>query len=131
MQEGVSPAQNLQRVTGNQQVCHGCYHGGPCRAQSVEAWPARRLQPPPNPQSADADGSGELDIEEFASKLGPHLGANLSKQQVRRWARRAVALDLVEQASQNGFVSATCLLSDLVHLKAAPHGSMSRQMGSI
>ncbi|KIY99155.1 hypothetical protein MNEG_8805 [Monoraphidium neglectum] len=33
--------------------------------------------------SADEDGSGELDIEEFCAKLGPHLGANLTKQQAR------------------------------------------------
>jgi hypothetical protein len=31
---------------------------------------------------ADEDGSGELDIDEFCSKLGPHLGANLTRQQV-------------------------------------------------
>jgi len=36
----------------------------------------------PHQQAADEDGSGELDIEEFCSKLGPHLGANLTKQQV-------------------------------------------------
>jgi hypothetical protein len=34
------------------------------------------------PQEADEDGSGELDIEEFCEKLGPHLGGNLTKEQV-------------------------------------------------
>lgn len=33
-------------------------------------------------QAADEDGSGELDIDEFCSKLGPHLGLNLKRQQV-------------------------------------------------
>eukprot|EP00878_Enallax_costatus_P028786 GHUV01031129.1.p1 GENE.GHUV01031129.1~~GHUV01031129.1.p1 ORF type:complete len:131 (+),score=45.56 GHUV01031129.1:316-708(+) len=32
--------------------------------------------------AADEDGSGELDIDEFCSKLGPHLGFNLKRQQV-------------------------------------------------
>lgn len=30
-------------------------------------------------QEADADGSGELDMDEFVNRLGPHLGANISK----------------------------------------------------
>lgn len=34
-------------------------------------------------QAADEDGSGELDIDEFCAKLGPHLGANLTPQQAR------------------------------------------------
>jgi hypothetical protein len=34
------------------------------------------------PQAADEDGSGELDIDEFCAKLGPHLGVNLKPQQV-------------------------------------------------
>jgi hypothetical protein len=33
-------------------------------------------------QAADEDGSGELDIDEFCAKLGPHLGVNLKPQQV-------------------------------------------------
>lgn len=33
-------------------------------------------------QEADEDGSGELDIDEFCAKLGPHLGNNLTRQQV-------------------------------------------------
>jgi hypothetical protein len=33
-------------------------------------------------QAADEDGSGELDIDEFCAKLGPHLGVNLKRQQV-------------------------------------------------
>ena len=33
-------------------------------------------------QEADEDGSGELDIDEFCAKLGPHLGYNLTRQQV-------------------------------------------------
>ncbi len=33
-------------------------------------------------QEADEDGSGELDIDEFCTKLGPHLGVNLKRQQV-------------------------------------------------
>jgi Ca2+-binding EF-hand superfamily protein len=35
-------------------------------------------------QEADEDGSGELDIDEFAEKLGPHLGGNLSLQQIKQ-----------------------------------------------
>jgi hypothetical protein len=35
-----------------------------------------------NLQAADEDGSGELDIDEFCSQLGPHLGFNLRPQQV-------------------------------------------------
>eukprot|EP00798_Chlamydomonas_sp_ICE-L_P024012 gene24012-9585_t len=31
---------------------------------------------------ADDDGSGELDIDEFCEKLGPHLGGNLTRQQI-------------------------------------------------
>lgn len=31
---------------------------------------------------ADEDGSGELDMDEFCTKLGPHLGTNLTRQQV-------------------------------------------------
>ena len=34
------------------------------------------------PQAADEDGSGELDVDEFCAKLGPHLGVNLKPQQV-------------------------------------------------
>jgi Ca2+-binding EF-hand superfamily protein len=33
-------------------------------------------------QDADDDGSGELDIDEFCEQLGPHLGKNLSRQQI-------------------------------------------------
>ncbi len=33
-------------------------------------------------QSADEDGSGELDIEEFCDKLGPHLGQGLTRTQI-------------------------------------------------
>jgi hypothetical protein len=33
-------------------------------------------------QEADEDGSGELDIEEFTQKLGPHLGQHLSEAQI-------------------------------------------------
>lgn len=33
-------------------------------------------------QAADEDGSGELDIDEFCAKLGPHLGVNLKPQEV-------------------------------------------------
>ncbi|WIA12480.1 hypothetical protein OEZ85_012515 [Tetradesmus obliquus] len=33
-------------------------------------------------EAADEDGSGELDIDEFCAKLGPHLGVNLKRQQV-------------------------------------------------
>eukprot|EP00775_Hariotina_reticulata_P009116 gene9116-9285_t len=33
-------------------------------------------------EAADEDGSGELDIDEFCAKLGPHLGVNLRRQQV-------------------------------------------------
>jgi len=33
-------------------------------------------------QAADEDGSGELDVDEFCAKLGPHLGLNLKPQQV-------------------------------------------------
>jgi Ca2+-binding EF-hand superfamily protein len=36
----------------------------------------------PPTQAADEDGSGELDIDEFCSRLGPHLGSNLSHQAV-------------------------------------------------
>lgn len=36
----------------------------------------------PHVQAADEDGSGELDIDEFCAKLGPHLGVNLKPQQV-------------------------------------------------
>lgn len=32
-------------------------------------------------QEADEDGSGELDIDEFVEKIGPHLGDNLSRTQ--------------------------------------------------
>lgn len=45
-------------------------------------------------EEADEDGSGELDIDEFCQKLGPWLGANLTRQQVRAAAtptRAAVA----------------------------------------
>lgn len=35
-------------------------------------------------QEADEDGSGELDIDEFIEKLGPHLGSNLTEQQIRQ-----------------------------------------------
>ena len=38
--------------------------------------------PAPHAQAADEDGSGELDIDEFCAKLGPHLGVNLKPQQV-------------------------------------------------
>mgnify|MGYP001139422949 CR=1 FL=1 len=33
-------------------------------------------------QEADEDGSGELDIDEFTQKLGPHLGKHLSEAQI-------------------------------------------------
>ncbi|KAF5835754.1 WD40-repeat-containing domain protein [Dunaliella salina] len=33
-------------------------------------------------EEADDDGSGELDINEFIEKLGPHLGGNLSRDQI-------------------------------------------------
>jgi hypothetical protein len=33
-------------------------------------------------QEADADGSGELDPNEFYEKLGPFLGPNLTRTQV-------------------------------------------------
>lgn len=33
-------------------------------------------------QAADEDGSGELDVDEFCTKLGPHLGANMTREQV-------------------------------------------------
>eukprot|EP00199_Chlamydomonas_sp_CCMP681_P007932 CAMPEP_0119113820 /NCGR_PEP_ID=MMETSP1180-20130426/45296_1 /TAXON_ID=3052 ORGANISM="Chlamydomonas cf sp, Strain CCMP681" /NCGR_SAMPLE_ID=MMETSP1180 /ASSEMBLY_ACC=CAM_ASM_000741 /LENGTH=65 /DNA_ID=CAMNT_0007102075 /DNA_START=46 /DNA_END=239 /DNA_ORIENTATION=+ len=33
---------------------------------------------------ADEDGSGELDIDEFCEKLGPHLGGNLTLEQIRQ-----------------------------------------------
>ncbi|GAB4819533.1 hypothetical protein N2152v2_006579 [Parachlorella kessleri] len=33
-------------------------------------------------EEADEDGSGELDIEEFTQKLGPHLGRHLSEAQI-------------------------------------------------
>lgn len=35
-------------------------------------------------QEADEDGSGELDIDEFCEKLGPHLGNNLTITQIRQ-----------------------------------------------
>uniref|UniRef100_A0A7S0WPJ8 EF-hand domain-containing protein n=1 Tax=Chlamydomonas leiostraca TaxID=1034604 RepID=A0A7S0WPJ8_9CHLO len=35
-------------------------------------------------EEADEDGSGELDIDEFIEKLGPHLGNNLTEQQIRQ-----------------------------------------------
>lgn len=35
-------------------------------------------------QEADDDGSGELDINEFCEKLGPHLGGNLSVDQIKQ-----------------------------------------------
>lgn len=35
-------------------------------------------------QEADEDGSGELDIDEFVEKLGPHLGGNLTVAQIRQ-----------------------------------------------
>lgn len=56
---------------------------GPERARPPPRTAAATRARPRAAQSADADGSGELDIEEFAAKLGPHLGANLTKQQVR------------------------------------------------
>lgn len=33
-------------------------------------------------QDADVDGSGELDFDEFANKLGPLLGKNLTRDQI-------------------------------------------------
>ena len=33
-------------------------------------------------QEADEDGSGELDIDEFVEKIGPHLGKDLTKTQL-------------------------------------------------
>jgi len=33
-------------------------------------------------EEADDDGSGELDINEFIDKLGPHLGGNLTRDQI-------------------------------------------------
>lgn len=36
----------------------------------------------PTLQSADQDGSGELDIDEFCEKLGPYLGKDLTRTQV-------------------------------------------------
>ena len=35
-------------------------------------------------QAADEDGSGELDIDEFCEKLGPHLGGNLTVPEIRQ-----------------------------------------------
>jgi hypothetical protein len=35
-------------------------------------------------QEADEDGSGELDIDEFCEKLGPHLGGNLTEMEIRQ-----------------------------------------------
>jgi len=35
-------------------------------------------------EEADEDGSGELDIDEFTEKLGPHLGGNLSHGEIRQ-----------------------------------------------
>jgi hypothetical protein len=35
-------------------------------------------------QEADEDGSGELDINEFAEKLGPYLGGNLSIDAIKQ-----------------------------------------------
>lgn len=36
-------------------------------------------------QDADEDGSGELDIDEFVEKIGPHLsGGHLRKTQIRQ-----------------------------------------------
>ncbi|KAF8071365.1 hypothetical protein HT031_001449 [Scenedesmus sp. PABB004] len=47
---------------------------------------AARAAPPTGradrPQEADEDGSGELDIDEFCAKLGPHLGVGLKRAQV-------------------------------------------------
>lgn len=33
-------------------------------------------------QEADEDGTGELDINDFVEKLGPHLGKDLTKAQI-------------------------------------------------
>lgn len=38
----------------------------------------------PHAQEADEDGSGELDIDEFVEKLGPHLGGGLTVPQIRQ-----------------------------------------------
>ncbi len=38
----------------------------------------------PRAQEADEDGSGELDIDEFVEKLGPHLGGGLTVPQIRQ-----------------------------------------------
>ncbi|KAG1667639.1 hypothetical protein FOA52_004666 [Chlamydomonas sp. UWO 241] len=35
-------------------------------------------------EAADDDGSGELDIDEFTDKLGPHLGGKLTNAQIRQ-----------------------------------------------